>query len=185
MANIFVASDHHFGHGNILTFDTAEGNKLRDFDNVDEMNETIIERHNSVVKPSDKIYLLGDFCFTFKWLSSIAPRLNGDKVLIKGNHDVLKLSQYTQYFRDIRAYHVMDKILLAHIPVHPESLGRWKGQIHGHLHSNTVQEPVHEYGNVVCMRDDPRYMNVCMEKINYTPLPFEECRDYFNKLVQE
>lgn len=185
MANIFITSDQHYGHANCLNFVQGDGSPFRPFSSVEEMDETIIQNHNSVVKQSDKIYFLGDVVMNTKQLDRVMPRLNGDIVLIKGNHCVGKLSKFTAHFRDIRAYHVMDKILLAHIPVHPESLSRWKGQIHGHLHHNTITEPVYEYGNVVCMRDDPRYLNVCVEKTNYTPISFEECRDYFNKLNQE
>ena len=124
MPNIFFASDHHMGHSNILTFHKADGSKLRDFAHVDEMNEHIIEKHNSVVKSSDKTYFVGDFCFSNKDLY-LLDRMNGEKILIKGNHDTLKLSQYEPYFKDIRGSHQFAGILMTHIPVHPESLARW------------------------------------------------------------
>jgi len=44
----------------------------------------------------------------------------------------------------------------------PQSVGRWKGNIHGHLHSNTIP--------------DARYVNVSAEQVNYTPIDFEEIR---------
>jgi calcineurin-like phosphoesterase family protein len=133
-----------------------------------EMMFIMVDNWNSVVKPNDKVYHLGDTAFKNAGSLQVFAQLNGDKVLIKGNHDILKPSAYLQYFRDIRAYHVLDKILLAHIPVHPDSLARWKGQVHGHTHNN-------------CLKDK-RYYNVSVENINYTPVPFDTIRKYFNAL---
>lgn len=162
----FLISDTHFGHANILTFTDNNGKLIRPgFNNVEEMNEHLIDRWNSVVSPEDKIYHLGDVGFkSFSTLSKVLERLNGTKVLIKGNHDNLKPLQYLQYFKDIRATHQLDKFILSHIPLHEGSLSRWKGNIHGHLHNNAI--------------DDPRYFNVSVERlINYTPIDFEEVRE--------
>jgi len=161
----FLISDTHFGHANILTFKNNDGSNLRPYSSLEEMNETLISNWNSVVSSEDKIYHLGDVLFTKKWLDLILPRLNGTKVLIKGNHDNLKLSQYQQYFKDVRAYHILDKFLLSHIPIHPESLSKWDANIHGHLHNNTLP--------------DDKYLNVSVERINYTPVDFEYIRSLY------
>jgi calcineurin-like phosphoesterase family protein len=166
MSKTFLISDTHFGHGNILTFYNSDGSKVRDFNDLDEMNEIMIQNWNNVVSDEDKVYHLGDVVFTKKWLDLILPRLNGTKILIKGNHDNLKLSQYQQYFKDVRAYWVLDKFILSHIPIHPESLSRWKANIHGHLHTNAL--------------NDPRYFNVSVEQINYTPINFEEIKALYD-----
>lgn len=165
-SKIFLISDTHFGHSNILTFLKKDGSKVREFSSVEEMNEVMIERWNNVVQPMDKVYHLGDVLFSNKWLDLIMPRLNGTKVLIKGNHDNLKPSQYLKYFKDIRAYHVLNKTVLSHIPIHPVSLERWKGNIHGHLHTGSLE--------------NNKYFNVSVERINYTPIEFEEVYEYFN-----
>jgi len=166
MANIFFTSDWHLGHANILDFKQSDGSSVRDFSDVDEMHEYMIAQHNSVVKPNDKVYVLGDVCFTNKWLHIVA-RFNGDKVLIKGNHDTLKLSQYESYFRDVRGSHQFKGVLMTHIPVHPESLARWGFNIHGHLHTNRV---LLANGSV-----DKRYLNVSVESLkNYIPISLEE-----------
>lgn len=167
MAKTFLISDTHFSHSNILTFKTKEGAPLRPFSDINEMHKTIIDNWNKVVSPNDKVYHLGDVGFKNNTNLRIMEVLNGDKVLIKGNHDNLKLSGYQKYFRDIRSYHVLDNILLAHIPIHPENLGRWVGQVHGHTHSNNMT--------------DPRYFNASVENINYTPIDFEEIRRYFKR----
>lgn len=165
--NIFLASDLHLSHGNIITFLDDEGNRIRPFNSIQEHDEILTQDWNKVVRPSDKVYLLGDIVFKNAHLELIG-RLHGTKTLVKGNHDELKPSQYLQYFKDIRACSILDKFILTHIPIHPDSLGRWKANIHGHLHQNVVKLPDGS--------PDPRYINVSMEQISFTPIPFETIR---------
>jgi calcineurin-like phosphoesterase family protein len=131
----------------------------------------MVERWNSVVSKNDRVYHLGDCVINRKSLS-IFDRLNGSKVLIKGNHDIFNLSDYTKYFRDIRGYHVYERYLLSHIPVHPDSIERFKGNIHGHLHYRRVMD-----GD----RVDPRYFCVCVEHTDYTPISFDAVVVKFQK----
>lgn len=169
MSQTWLIGDTHFGHKNILNFKRNDGEVLRKFHDVHHMDQYMISAWNAVVGPDDKVYHLGDVAMcNITRLTEIFSQLPGRKVLIKGNHDTLKLSQYAQLFSDVRAYHVLDNILLAHIPVHPESLSRWKGQVHGHLHYNKVK--------------DPRYFNISVECINYTPINFEEVKKYYETL---
>lgn len=167
MTKTFLISDTHFGHSNILTFKRQNGDPLRDFPNIYYHDEYLIDKWNSTVSPEDKVYHLGDVGFkNFTALGAILSRLNGTKVLIRGNHDNFKLSQYQQYFKDVRASHTLDKFILTHIPIHPDSVSRWKANIHGHLHANNI--------------NDSRYLNVAVEQINYTPINFEEIRSKFS-----
>jgi len=78
---IFFTSDHHFGHSNIIKYCS------RPFVSVEEMNHEMIRRWNSVVKPEDTVYYLGDFSLVLEPVRAIAPQLNGRKILIMGNHD--------------------------------------------------------------------------------------------------
>lgn len=169
--NIFLTSDPHYWHRNITTFINDDGTKMRPWDDVEEMNEALVANHNSVVKPTDKVYFLGDIAFKSKYLE-ILHRLNGKKVLIKGNHDNLKLKDYLPYFYDIRSCHPMDNFLLTHIPIHPSSLSRWKGNIHGHLHSYRVKK---EDGSI-----DERYLCVSVEQTDFKPISFEDAKKRFN-----
>jgi calcineurin-like phosphoesterase family protein len=165
----FLISDTHFGHSNILKFKKEDGSPLRVFSSIEEMDEYLIYKWNSVVSPCDKVYHLGDVGFkNFTALSEIINRLNGTKVLIKGNHDNFKMSQYAQLFKDVRATHTLDGFILSHIPLHTQSVSRWKGNIHGHLHSYIL--------------DDPRYLNVSVEVLDdYTPVDFERVRQIFKE----
>ena len=167
MSRTFLISDTHFGHHNILTFKTKEGNPLRPFTSIVDHDEHLIQQWNKTVRPNDKVYHLGDVGF-LSWtkLAETLARLNGTKILIKGNHDHFKMSQYAQYFKDVRGSHILDKFILTHIPIHPESLSKWVGNLHGHLHSNSL--------------DDERYFNLSVEKIDYTPMDFEQIRSLYN-----
>ena len=166
MATTFLISDTHFGHVGVTKFLREDGTKLRPWDTVEEMDEELIKRWNDTVRPNDKVYHLGDVVMNRKALSTMS-RLNGDKVLIKGNHDIFKLEDYTPYFRDIRAYHVMDGYIMSHIPVHSESKGRFRGNIHGHTHA---------YNVIVDNIPDLWYHCVCVEQIDYRPISFEEVK---------
>lgn len=168
----FLVSDTHFGHSNICKFTDSDGNKIRPWDDVNEMDEQLIENWNSVVGPKDKVYHLGDFVINRRCLP-IAARLNGRKILILGNHDVFKAKEYLEYFDDVRSYHPLDGFVLSHIPLHRDSLYRWKANIHGHLHQNIVRL---EDGT-----PDPKYICVCVEHTNWTPVEFDEIRQKFSE----
>lgn len=165
MPGVFLVSDTHFGHAGVCRFMRSDGvTKLRPWDNPEEMDEAMVKAWNERVRPNDKVYHLGDVVINRKALS-ILGRLNGDKVLIKGNHDIFRLEEYTPYFRDIRGYHVMNGMMLSHVPVHEESLGRFGTNIHGHLHANRVMKD-----GVV----DSRYHCVCVEQTDFAPILFED-----------
>jgi calcineurin-like phosphoesterase family protein len=170
MPAVFLVSDTHFGHAGVCKFMRNDGvTKLRPWDNPEEMDEEMVKRWNETVRPNDKVYHLGDVVINRKALS-IMRRLKGDKVLIRGNHDIFRLEDYTPFFRDIRGYHVMNGMILSHIPVHEESLGRFGTNIHGHLHANRVMK-VDKYGTSWI---DPRYHCVCVEQTDFRPILFED-----------
>jgi len=176
MSNIFLISDTHFGHKSIISFTRNDGSPLRPYASTEEMDEAMVENWNKVVRPQDKVYHLGDVAMNAGlWHMS---RLNGKKILIKGNHDKDKLSKYMLYFDDVRGSHQFDGLLLTHIPVHPNSLGRWPTNVHGHTHSNVVTRDVvvdTDTGDTKTIVDS-RYFCVSVEQINYTPISLEELR---------
>lgn len=177
MPSVFLTSDTHFGHVNICKFTNYDGSKTRPWDSVEEMDEDMVQRWNETVGPNDKVYHLGDVVINRKSLQ-ILNRLNGDKVLIKGNHDIFKLNDYTKYFRDVRAYHVMNGCILSHIPVHKDSIARFGANIHGHLHANRVRKPRGvnvKTGEILYSNDiDPDYYCVSVEHTDYRPVLFED-----------
>jgi calcineurin-like phosphoesterase family protein len=177
MPSVFLVSDTHFGHAGVCRFLREDGTKLRPWDSPEEMDEHMVKVWNETVKPTDKVYHLGDVVINRKALS-ILHRLNGDKVLIRGNHDIFRDEEYRNFFRELRAYHVMNGMILSHIPIHTESLARFGVNIHGHLHSNRVMKDNGYGGRVI----DPRYHCVCVEQTDFRPILFE---DVLKKIKEE
>ena len=153
MSNIWVISDTHFRHSNILNFiDHNTGKLVRPmFTDVDAMDEHIIERWNSVVKTGDTVYHLGDVVMgkdKLDWMNNNWSRLRGSKILIVGNHDNIKFLTSFNWFDKVLYWEnlISYGLLLTHAPVHPRTLreDRYKGQdminIHGHLHTNRSPE---------------------------------------------
>ncbi len=167
--NIWFTSDLHFGHKNILQFEKEH----RPFSTLEEMHEVLIQNWNSVVKPKDKIYVLGDFAFG-KHNIPIARRLNGHKRLILGNHDSYPVEKYLPFFEKIYGLKYWEHCILSHAPLHPHCLsGHHESygiespnflNAHGHLHSRKVM--VKTYKDV----EDTRYFNVSVEQNNLTPI---------------
>ena len=178
MPSVFLYSDPHFGHQGVCKFMRNDGvTKLRPWDTAEEMDEHLVKVYNERVKPNDKIYFLGDVVINRRALPTLA-RLNGDKVLIRGNHDIFRDDEYREYFRELRSYHIMNGMILSHIPLHEASLGRFGTNLHGHLHSNRVMRArgVDARTGEVLYGDeiDVRYHNVCVEMTDFAPILFED-----------
>lgn len=164
--NIWVISDTHFNHENII------GYSNRPFKDVDHMNEHMIEKWNSVVKPGDKIYHLGDvYMGDGDRMAKIFPRLNGKKRLILGNHDDLKRPmgpiKLGEVFQKIYLFRCFKEfgLMLTHVPVHESSIvraGEGAINVHGHIHEKASPK-----GPYKC---------VCVEQIDYTPVNIEDLR---------
>ena len=77
----WFSSDHHFGHKNVINYCN------RPFKDEIEMTWKLIEAWNSVVKPDDEVFYLGDFSLSDKYARDITRRLNGFKRIYVGNHD--------------------------------------------------------------------------------------------------
>lgn len=190
MSNRFLISDTHFGHTNTWQkFTLPDGSPLRPFTSTEEMDETMVDNWNRVVRPQDTVYHLGDVVIARRCLETV-KRLNGRKILIRGNHDIFKDKDYYEAgFEQIHGVRVfVDKFILSHIPLHPDCVGeRFKRNVHGHLHANQimrnmkVKAPIYNSNGVgVGIMDverpepDPRYLCVCVEQINFTPVSFDE-----------
>ena len=175
MRNIFLIGCTHFGHENMYKFLRKDGTRVRhQFADAKEGDEAMIENWNKTVRKDDKVYMLGDVAFHKDNLATVG-KLNGTKILIKGNHDELKLSEYAKYFKDVRAYHKLNGIILSHIPIHPNSLwseknNKYRINIHAHLHSEEVMD------SLDISLPDYRYFSVCVERIKYTPILLEKIK---------
>ncbi len=154
MSLVYFISDLHLGHKNILKF--SDG--LRGGTTVDEHDDWIVSQWNSVVKPRDTVWVLGDVCMEMEKMY-LFDSMNGKKILIIGNHDDFNLGVYQKYFYKIHAMRRYKGFWVTHCPMHPVEL-RGKKNIHGHVHSSTL--------------DDENYINVCVEMSYGKPQLFTE-----------
>ncbi len=137
----YITSDLHFGHANILKFCPVTRARYPD---VDTMNQMMIDEWNAVVQPGDTVYILGDVAFcNAESATRIMQSLNGDKILIEGNHDkkLLNSDSFVRCFKAIHTYHELkyngNHIVMFHYPI-AEFNRMHHGAIHfhGHLHGN-------------------------------------------------
>ena len=175
-SNRWFISDTHFSHANMLKFTDKDGVRVRGmWETAEEMDDALVSNWNSVVGPTDIIYHLGDVAIPRRGLKVLA-RCNGRKRLVKGNHDIFKLKDYLPYFEDIHGCIVFTpkqvgvKIACTHVPIHRGYKDRWDANVHGHMHTNNVMMR-NWYGKWV---QDPEYINVSVEQINFTPIHFDD-----------
>ena len=178
----FLISDTHFGHTSTWEkFTLEDGSPLRPFTSTEEMDEAMVDNWNKTVRPQDTVYHLGDVVIARRHLETV-KRLNGRKILIRGNHDIYKdKDYYGAGFEQIHGVRVfVDQFILSHIPLHPDCVGeRFKRNVHGHLHGNrimideTLISSSHTQSGSY-LQPDPRYLCVCVEQINFTPVSFDD-----------
>lgn len=169
MRKTWIISDEHYNHTNIINLCN------RPFKDVEEMNESIIKNHNNVVKNGHLVIHLGDFCFgNGENIKSILERLNGDHVIVLGNHDHKSSKKYFEAgFQEVYKYPVImeDFYILSHQPTYLNTSMPYVN-IHGHLHDTEMS----------LLNDDKNmYYNACVEKNNYKPIDFEKIKSYYTK----
>ncbi len=170
MSKPWVYSDPHFYHKNIVTFTNYDGSKVRPWDCAEQMTEDMIQWYNELVDDKDRVYILGDVAFTNKHMHAAVSRLKGRKVLVPGNHEPTKMRQYFDLFDDVRGYVVKKGFIMSHIPIHEQSLSRWKLNIHGHLHGNQISAERYDEGLETSRTVDKRYYCACVEHTNFRPI---------------
>jgi len=98
MANTWITSDLHYFHKKIM----EHCPKTRPWGSVEEMNEALLEAWNASIKSNDIIYFLGDFSFgKAEETEKILRKLNGQKYLVRGNHDKGLQEKYFGHSADI------------------------------------------------------------------------------------
>lgn len=178
MGKKFYISDWHYGHKNVLGFDN------RPFTNIEQMNEELIRRWNSVVSAGDLVYILGDmFWCTPKIAAPIMEQLNGQKILVKGNHDRWHDSKFDKLFVKIDEYMEIEdegrNVVLCHYPI-PCFKNHFYGWIHlyGHVH-NSFEWNMMEHQRFLMEELYDRQCNMInvgamMPWIDYTPRTLNE-----------
>lgn len=177
--SVWFTSDLHLNHFNICRLCD------RPFESRYEMNQTIINNYNSVVKPDDIVFILGDFCFDQKtqW-TKFLNMLNGKKYLILGNHDKLKAIPYEMFeeVADIVQLYLYsysdnntdkyDKFVLCHYCM-TSWPGQWQGFYHLFGHSHTRKNNTGADMTLIDKRPLPSY-DVGVDNNNFYPISQEE-----------
>lgn len=157
--NIFLTSDIHFNHVNILKYCN------RPFKDVSEMNEVIIRNFNSVVHSTDTVYHLGDFCFgihnDLSIVENFIRRLNGNWIFIEGNHDK-HLKKVVQTHKIYEFNYKKTPVTLCHF-----AMKLWNHSHHGSIHCYG-----HSHGTL--KEDQYKSMDVGVDTHNYFPWHMDE-----------
>lgn len=178
MSSKFYISDWHYGHKNCLSFDN------RPFFTVSEMNEELVKRWNSVVSRGDIVYVLGDMF----WCNSseavpVLDMLNGQKFLIRGNHDKSSDGAFVKRFVKITEYMEVEdsgrNVVLCHYPI-PCFKNHFYGWYHlyGHVH-NSFEYQMMEHDKFLMTQlyeRECQMFNVgaMMPYMDYTPRTLDE-----------
>lgn len=146
----FLIGCQHFGHEAIIRMTN------RPFETVEQMDAHMIKSWNRVVRPSDRVYVLGDFCFKSGAAEQYEAQLNGEIIRVQGNHDRRGWGEHIVELRINRR-----TIVLCHYPI--ESWNKWhSGAVHFHAHTHGTE-----------FRTAERRGNVGVEAIGYAPINLE------------
>lgn len=187
----WFSSDFHFWHNNIRTYEN------RPFKDIQEMNESIILRHNERVKEPDILYFLGDLGFYCSQLKEfrgegmhessidLLNKINCHTIRVKGNHDRKQNKNFTPNHRLILNLNNM-YINLVHKPddtVIEDEKYYYPLTLCGHLHGKFKTKEITN-GNKIAL-----IINVSVENNNYYPFSFDEIMSIYyqwlNKLPEQ
>ena len=174
MSKLFLIGDTHFLHDNIIKY----------CDRPEDHEERMIRNWNLLVSEMDTVIHLGDVAAGIKGredkLIDIFDQLNGNKILIRGNHDHKSAKFYKEKlgFEDVCEYMIMGDVLFYHYPLRINEYSSEKEIInitrtkklaeennikhivHGHVHQRTT--------------DLKNHYNVSVEAINYSPIEINQ-----------
>lgn len=161
----FFTGDEHFFNKNIIYY------CKRPFSGPGEMTSQLITRHNKLVKPTDRVWHLGDLTFAderFKRkIQWIVEQLNGRHDLILGNHDYLSPFEYIDVgFTSVHTSMELTidgiDIVLHHDPA-AATIDKSKVWLVGHVH-----DLFKKIGHVI---------NVGVDVWDWHPVSWEEIRE--------
>ena len=166
---IYLIADTHFGEDRIRRYEN------RPFESADQMDSELISRWNSTVTAEDTVYHLGDFGADGNE-AEILGRLNGKKILIKGNHDTRCNSEDRSLgFSEVYDYPIIvDGFwILSHDSLYVNENMPY-ANLFGHVHNSPV---VKDYSK--------QHYCVSAERINYTPISFDQVKSKIFELSKK
>ena len=155
--NRLFCSDLHLGH--------KLAAEMRGYPSVEEHDNHIMDTLQSHCKNKrDILWILGDAAMNKSALFRL-NELNCKKILIRGNHDQERLSDYVQVFDNIHGFYKYKGLWLSHCPIHPQEMLRVKANVHGHIHKDAMTSSI-----------GFPYININWDFYK-KPLTFDEIRD--------
>lgn len=152
----YFIADTHFNDSGIMAYAN------RNFESVKEMTVIMAKLWNETVTHNDRVFVLGDFATGD--IDNIYSVLNGEKILIKGNHDTESNQYYREKgFAEVYDYPIIYKkfFILSHEPVFTNESMPYVN-LFGHVHNNPI------YAD-----KSSKHFCVCAERIHYRPICFE------------
>ena len=164
---VFLTSDHHFFHTNIIKY--CE----RPFNDAVHMNSEMFTRWNETINPEDIVIYVGDLSAGLgekkQELFNLVQNLNGKKFLIRGNHDHQPDDWYLQAgFKRVFPYINLGGILVIHYSLQTAIERGFKVQDFG-----TVEYVIHGHTHRVDIPDHENHFNVAADRHNFTPVSYE------------
>ena len=142
---VYITADYHLNHFNIIKHCN------RPFQDLEQMNRTIINNHNACVKPEDTVFFLGDFCFGRIW--DYLNQFNGKFIFVEGNHDK-RTSKLPYHMKAVILYRNGKQIYLTHSPNNlPYGYDLYFA---GHIHNKWKFKEMKAIGN-----ENNNYVDVC------------------------
>ena len=193
-AKCWFTSDQHFDHINVITFCN------RPWDDIKEMNKSLIDNWNEVISKNDVVFILGDFCWKKDcWeVKRKLDELNASHIfIVLGNHDdkeqFKKVSKKVEVISDTAMIFISGidenkpskeyEIMVSHFP-----LATWphfrRGTInlHGHIHSGPrSKSDVDRPGFDLILKNGLTY-DVGVDNNNYYPVEIREILNKLNKI---
>lgn len=177
MSKIFYIADWHYGHANVIAYDN------RPFKNFEDMNVALVERWNNAVSNDDTVYILGDmFWCRDEEALQVLCKLNGHKILVRGNHDSYS-SRFVKAFERVVDYlEIKDNdrnVVLCHYPI-PCFKNHFKGWYHlyGHVHisfeANMMEHDKYLMEELYLKPCNMFNVGAMMPYMNYTPRTLDE-----------
>lgn len=164
--NIWLWSDLHFGHNNIIKF------SKRPYLDTVEMDEALIQNFKNAVGPDDVSIWVGDVSFRgTEQTKRILHRLPGYKILVVGNHDIEKKKRIKPMtFDEVHIVYNLQigetKVAFTHYPM--DNLPVDWVNVHGHVHVG---------GHHADEVETTTHINVNCEFWDYKPIEFQKIID--------
>lgn len=152
---VYICSDSHYAHKNICrgvtNWRTPDGSipidQTRDFQTIEQMNETILNNINNVVGQDDVLIHLGDWSFSgIENIQKFRDRIICKEIhLILGNHDTHienNRDNVQELFTSVNHYTRLQyknkTFVLFHYPIASyDGLNKGHIHLHGHVHLPT------------------------------------------------